>query len=519
LTILLLGWGSIVAGVVAGLTLLTIAGATAVAIANLLLAKKLLEIDSSVRSIARVRQQADATDVSLRGVVTDVDGLKTRSAAVATAVTALGSELTDTRSGLTAHSESIAGVHDEISMLEAEVRRGRETSDAGMRAVVRDLQQVSTRLAELAGSHETTRSAVTATRGLTDKLAAETRARIANPDRLLAVARTDVEAPLLSVAIPSFDRPGHLRQLLTSVADEVASYPPGVVEVCITDDASPDPEAVEVALAFAEDHGYASFRTQEVNLGIERNVLAAGQPCRGEYLLLIGNDDVLVPGALGVIIEDISQTGAPVLLYEKKRINFDGTPRPDVAGSSPIGVEDGATHMFSSFVDAASRQGLLSTFGFVGPIVVRRKPFLAVDATPYLDLTMYAPTCVMVEAFSSEPVLYHNVVTILHRTETQRRKEAEALGRREHEFMIGGERRLARYYGTSLAAALQRLVDRGALDHRVLSGMTERLMTDLPLIDWIMANRSIDPTMDETLDASVVEDANRLLAAMTAHAE
>jgi hypothetical protein len=321
-----------------------------------------------------------------------------------------------------------------------------------------------------------------------------------------------VEAPLLSIAIPSFGRPGALGELLESVAKEVAGAPAGLVEVCITDDASISLEAVEVALAFAERHPYASLRIRPNNVGLERNVLGVGEPCRGGYLLIVGNDDILLPGALETILEDIEVTSAPVLLYAKHRINSDGSPRDEVPGSIPIDLEADGTHLFPTLIDAAREQGLLSTFGYLGPIVMRREPFMAVDPTPYLDLTMYAPLWVMVEAFSSEAVFYRNRTTILHRTPSPTDKHAEALGRREEEFMTGGRARRSRYFGTALAATLQRLVDRAALERAVLATLPERLNTELLLVDWIAGNRGLDPTMENRLSASVVEDANRFFA-------
>jgi glycosyltransferase involved in cell wall biosynthesis len=323
-----------------------------------------------------------------------------------------------------------------------------------------------------------------------------------------------VDQPILSVAIPSFNRPSSLADLLASIATEVAACPEGLIEVCITDDASPDPEVIETALAFVEKHRFASLRIRPSNVGLERNFLAAGEPCRGDYLLLLGNDDILVPGALTTILDDIRTTSAPVLLYAKRRINLDGSPRADVAGSTPIEIPEGATHMFDSFLAAAREQGLMSTFGFLGPIVVQRRPFLDIDPRPYLDLTMYAPLAVMVEAFAGQQVFYRNVVTILHRTPTQSHKHAESIGRREEEFMTGGKARLARYFGTSLAAALQRLVDRGALDHVTIASMPEHLMTKRPLAEWISHNRKLDPAVEERLDESVVEDANRFFTSL-----
>jgi glycosyltransferase involved in cell wall biosynthesis len=383
-------------------------------------------------------------------------------------------------------------------------------------ALAGSIDDLSAKLTNLTAAHDTTRTALAATRAMADKLAEHARSSFLGEPRLEALAATALHSPLLSIAIPSFNRPIAFKELLSSIADEVAACPPGTIEVCITDDASPDLQTIETAVAFTESHQFASLRIQPANVGLERNVMAAGEACSGEYLMLVGNDDLLASGVLTKILEDISEGDAPVLLYGKSRINLDGSPRPDIPGSIPVEIGSGATHRFPSMIDASRRQGFLSTFGFAGPMVVQRVPFMAIDPGPYLDLTMYARTAVLLEAFSQEPVLYHNVEAILHRTATPEHKHAESLGRKEEDFMAGGRTRLARYYGTSLAATLQRLIDRGAFDHDTIATMPEMLMTDLTLVNWIVRNRRIDPRVDERLGGDVVADAERFLAAQAA---
>ena len=57
--------------------------------------------------------------------------------------------------------------------------------------------------------------------------------------------------------------------------------------------------------------------------------------------MVIGNDDVVVPGALTTIIDDIESTHSPLLLYAKRRINVDGSPRAAVPGSIPMELAEG----------------------------------------------------------------------------------------------------------------------------------------------------------------------------------
>jgi len=500
------GAGCVVIGAAIANRILLMTGVALVGLITLVLAKAVLETVSTARGIPDLQRSLEAVDRTTRQTAADIEDLIARDMQL--------------EAGLASELRSLEVLRDEITStnaaLDVQVHEYEEAR-SGIAALARTIDDLRAQTANLVGSHETTRMALKATRALTDRLADRSRNRLVDDRRLLAVASTEVESPVLSIAIPSFDRPAQLADLLASIAAEVDVCPDGLVEVCITDDASKDPEAIEIALAFAEQHRFASLQVQQHNVGIERNILAAGRPCRGEYLLLIGNDDILIPGALETILDDVRSTSAPLLIYSKRRMNLDGSPHPDVTGSIPIELPPGAAHVFGSSVDAAREQGLLSTFGFIGPIVKRRLPFLAVDPSPYLDLTMYAQVFVTIEAFAREAVFYRNVATILHRTPTPAQKHAEALSRPTEEFMSGGKARLARYFGTSLAAALQRLIDRGAFEHEMVATLPESLLTKLRLVEWIAHNRSVDSAMDDRLGSAVVADANRFFTALAAH--
>ncbi len=493
---IVVGWALIAVGLAAGIPSLGLAGAIIAGVGNLVLAKSLLELRTATSSL---KASSIQTERAVATAFTDVESLRS-----------MDEEL---RRADATQDEALDRLRAEATSLEkrfearvAEIERAHSAySEAQSQAVA----EVRSQVENVTGAHEVTRMGLTATRAIADKLADRSRRALLESPRLLAAAHNDVSSPLLSIAIPSYNRPAALAELLDSIAREVQSCPPGVVELCITDDASSDPDTVETALGFVESHGFASLRVQQSNIGLERNVLAAGEPCRGEFMWLIGNDDRMVAGALRTVLDDIRANQAPVLLYSKDRMRLDGNPSPDVAGSIPIDLPPDGHHVFPTLLAASSRQGLLSTFGFAGPIVLRRAPFVAVDSTRYLDLSMYARTCVLVEAFAPEPVFYRNTAVVVHRTPTQAEKNAEALSRPEEEFMQGGLARRSRYYGTALAASMQRLIDSGAFGYETVAKMPEHLMTDMTLVDWVARNRIIDPGVDERLGLDVVADADR----------
>ena len=504
---IVIGWALIAFGLAAGAPPLGVAGAIIVGVGNLVLAKSLLELRTATSFL---KGSSIQTDRAVARAYTDIEGLRSMDEQLRSA-DATQDEALDR---LQANAISL---EERFATLLVDIERARSAdSEAQSQAVaeVRSrVEKLRSHVETVSSAHEVTRMALSATRAMTNKLASRARINHGDP-RLLAVSTNEVDSPLLSIGIPSFERPSALAELLASIEQEMEACPSGLVEVCIVDDASADPEVVEIALDFAEQNRFASLVVRPKNIGLERNLIGAARPCRGEYLLVVGNDDVLVPGALPLILADLEAGLAPVLLYAKGRINLDGTPHDPVPGTTPIDLEENGTHVFDTLVDAARRQGLLSTFGFSGQIVTPRARFVATDPTPYLDLTMYSRSFVTIAAFFDQPVFYRNRPTILHRTPKPAEKHSESLGRPEEEFMAAGLRRRARYLGTALAAALQRLVDHGALTVTDLVEMPEQLMTPLPLVEWISNNRRIDPEIDDRLEGAVVADAVRLFTSI-----
>ena len=254
---------------------------------------------------------------------------------------------------------------------------------------------------------------------------------------------------------------------------------------------------------------FASLRVHVTNSGLEQNLIESCRPCRGRYVLILGNDDLIVRDALRIVLDDLRSDAAAIHLYDKVRIDREGGVRESVPGSVPVDIPRGESHRFGSLLEAAQRQGLLSTFGFISQVVFAREPFMRVDSSTYLDLTMYPQVFMLAEAFAATKVIYRNVPVVYHRTPTHAQKLAESLGRKEETFMIGGSARAARYFGPTYAAALQRLIDRGAFGHRDLLELPEALMTNRPLVEWIEANTGGAEAAAPQLPSDVLSDSER----------
>ncbi|MEP6835995.1 MAG: glycosyltransferase family 2 protein [Gemmatimonas sp.] len=113
-------------------------------------------------------------------------------------------------------------------------------------------------------------------------------------------------APLLSVCVPTYQRAALLRVMLQALLPQAAEF--GLqVEVCIADNASTDAtESIVAAATAAHPARCVNYIKRDANVGPVRNyVYCATQQATGEYVWALGDDDLLLPGALRRVVTAI----------------------------------------------------------------------------------------------------------------------------------------------------------------------------------------------------------------------
>lgn len=100
---------------------------------------------------------------------------------------------------------------------------------------------------------------------------------------------------LLSICIPSYNRPESLIQLLQSVDANT-----DLIEIVIAEDAAPLRENVrKQVLQFREASNYAiNYHENKQNLGYDANLRNLVQLAKGDFILFMGDDDLFKSGAL-----------------------------------------------------------------------------------------------------------------------------------------------------------------------------------------------------------------------------
>ncbi|MBF0420160.1 MAG: glycosyltransferase family 2 protein [Magnetococcales bacterium] len=109
-----------------------------------------------------------------------------------------------------------------------------------------------------------------------------------------------MNAPFLSVCIPSYNRPKQLENLLASI-----DCNPDDIEVVICEDHAPKRlEVRAIANAFADKSSYTThYHENTINRGFDGNLRRLVECASGEYVMFMGDDDLFVPSALNNFIE------------------------------------------------------------------------------------------------------------------------------------------------------------------------------------------------------------------------
>jgi glycosyltransferase involved in cell wall biosynthesis len=112
--------------------------------------------------------------------------------------------------------------------------------------------------------------------------------------------------PILTIAIPTWNRDEYLRQNLRQLKSEIDTVGHHLVEVLVSDNCSPDstPDVVREAQATGLAVRYVR---NERNLGWARNFAQCVDLAKGKYLILFGDDDVLCSGTLSLLIPHLSK--------------------------------------------------------------------------------------------------------------------------------------------------------------------------------------------------------------------
>lgn len=120
----------------------------------------------------------------------------------------------------------------------------------------------------------------------------------------------------LAVCVPNYNRPENLNVLLDALIRQILEEDlEKAVEICINDDASPDPpdkiiKSMKMKYPAVEINYYKNIE----NMGMDYNFLRSVMISSGEYCWIIGNDDELEPGAIKKVLRYIDDGEIDILV-------------------------------------------------------------------------------------------------------------------------------------------------------------------------------------------------------------
>ncbi len=113
-----------------------------------------------------------------------------------------------------------------------------------------------------------------------------------------------IDRPLLTIAIPTWNRAVFLDRLLSVLLNELCDQPE--VELLVSDNASPD-NTGELVEQYRQRGLRLRYLRNESNLGPDANILKCYVQASGKYVWILSDDDLPMPGAITRIVESLSQ--------------------------------------------------------------------------------------------------------------------------------------------------------------------------------------------------------------------
>lgn len=175
-----------------------------------------------------------------------------------------------------------------------------------------------------------------------------------------------MSTPTLSLLIPTYNRSALLAQALDAIGRQLHDGNVGDIEIVISDNGSPDDTSTIVADFCAVYLSAAvTYVRQESNRGSDRNICDVLKLARGTYLVLLSDDDILLPGAIDITLAHLrSSDNLTAICWIFT--SFDISPGEAMTGVLPTMKAE----LVTSRDDAFIRLGTMITF--ISAMVFRR---------------------------------------------------------------------------------------------------------------------------------------------------
>lgn len=124
------------------------------------------------------------------------------------------------------------------------------------------------------------------------------------------MTKNTAEEIILTIAIPTYNGAGTLKETLDSVVTQLQSG----VDILISDNASTD-ETIEIVRNYQASYPQICYRRNSENVGPDQNFNSAVLQAKGEYVWLLSDDDVLEPAAIQNVVSAIKSHAQLAIIF------------------------------------------------------------------------------------------------------------------------------------------------------------------------------------------------------------
>jgi glycosyltransferase involved in cell wall biosynthesis len=125
----------------------------------------------------------------------------------------------------------------------------------------------------------------------------------------------------LTIAIPTYNRVGYLKELLPRLFEQCKPYPD--IEILVSNNGSTDETFLYLVFFDLEGNNpQLKYRFNETNVGGDENHVLCVESSRGEYVWVFGDDELVCDGGIDVVYKILKDHNPPLLVvgdaYSKK---------------------------------------------------------------------------------------------------------------------------------------------------------------------------------------------------------
>ncbi|NIJ09456.1 hypothetical protein FHS31_003088 [Sphingomonas vulcanisoli] len=225
---------------------------------------------------------------------------------------------------------------------------------------------------------------------------------------------TGAQPVLLSILIPTYDRPTCLQFLIARLLSQIDVEQIGIaIEIVVSDNQSPEPIDEMLDGWRAQGKAIRYVRPERHFASAEENFFFGLQACRGNYVWPIGDDDIPVTDAVRTVLALVERNAADFILMNSAQIDTSGEIIDAKQGKFDHSLTD------VNIIDLAQLFGLTTILASFSSVVFRREFMLKIDIGQYLAQSpIYSHVAAYLEAFANARSMFVSEPQILLREGT-----------------------------------------------------------------------------------------------------